>query len=76
MVATKQLGEASAPVVGMLTAASPEGFAAVIAKANEVHARGYMLVGVTPVSGGQLGAVFVRHRPPPSASMANPLLDE
>jgi len=75
MVAMKQIGETSQPVLGMLTAATPEGFAAVITKANEIHARGYVLAGVVQVSGSQLGAIYVRARPP-VAPGANPLLDE
>lgn len=73
MVAMKRIGNET-PVLGLLTEATPAGFERVVQQANEVHARGYLLAGVVQVSGGQLGAVYVRTRP--VASVANPLLDE
>jgi hypothetical protein len=50
----------SKPVQGQIFSASPEGFAALLAKANEVHEDGLVLVSVVPIGTGKLGALFVR----------------
>jgi len=48
------------PVRGDIQAATPDGFAKLIAKANEVHADGLTLVGVVNVGPKALGAIYVR----------------
>jgi hypothetical protein len=47
-------------VRGDVAAATPEGFARLIKKANKAAQRGYTLVGVVNVGGANLGAVYVR----------------
>jgi uncharacterized Fe-S cluster-containing radical SAM superfamily protein len=51
-------------VFGKVVAASPEGFAELLRKANEVHASGLTLVAVVPLDTDdgkrKLGGVFVR----------------
>lgn len=52
------------PVRGDMQPATPEGFAALVRKANDAYEDGLMLVGVVPVGPKLLGAVFVRMAKP------------
>ena len=60
------------PVRGDIQAATPEGFAKLITKANEVYDDGLMLVGIVNLSSKgkeALGAVYVRLPQKPAASL-------
>ena len=57
------------PVRGDVQPATPDGFARLIAKANEVHADGLVLVGVVNVGPRTLGAVYVRMPERPQSNL-------